>query len=168
MRGAVVDTNVGIVANGGHDRASIACQFECVRALREITGERGRKLALDSLQLIFAEYRRHLSLSGEPGPGDEFIRWVSQRMFDPDRCELVPITLLDGAGQRIAEFPDDPRLSEFDPSDRKFAAVAARSECHAAVLNAVDSGWVYHRGALAEHGVEVEFLCPDILAAPDV
>lgn len=59
------------------------------------------------------------------------------------------------------EFPTDPRLASFDASDRKFVAVAIKAGSKPPVLNAVDSDWWNHLSVLREHGVKVEFLCPD-------
>ena len=43
---------------------------------------------------------------------------------NPERCDLVEITLVDGLKINFEEFPDDPALADFDDDDRKFIAVA--------------------------------------------
>ena len=48
--------------------------------------------------------------------------------------------------------------NSFDPSDRKFLAVAVVAE--AVVLNATDSDWAEHGALMDSLGVEVCQLCP--------
>ena len=80
----VVDTNVGIVANLTTG-VSPECALSCVRALRNIT--EGGHLTLDANGLICAEYRRYLSMAGQPGTGDAFVRWVQTTSTTPT-CAL--------------------------------------------------------------------------------
>ena len=152
----VVDTGVPVVANGSAD-VSLECQLACVRLVRAIVD--GGHLVLDALELIFTEYRRQLSMSGQPGPGDEFMRWVSTNRFNQERCTRVPLTLVDGDTEGFQEFPVGGDLQSFDPADRKFAAVA--KEHPAPLVVAVDRGWSRHGQALRGAGVDLAFLCPD-------
>ena len=48
----------------------------------------------------------------------------------------------------------------FDPSDRKFLAVAVVAK--AVVLNATDSDWEEHAPLMEDLGVVVNQLCPDV------
>ena len=128
----------------------------CIQRLREIT-EKGH-LVLDEGGLIFGEYLRYLSLSGEPGVGDAFMRWVNDHQHDERFCTLIPLAVRpDGT---IVEFPAQTSLAQFDRSDEKFVAVAATHPDRPPIQVAVDRGWVRHRDALAEIEVEVQFLCP--------
>lgn len=159
-RAVVIDTNVGIAANSKAD-VSEACELRCIQRLREVT-KKGH-LVLDAEGQIFAEYLRYLSLSGEPGVGDAFMRWVNDHQHDERFCTLVPLTIKpDG---KIVEFPARQSLTGFDPSDEKFVAVAATHADKPPIQVAVDRGWVRHRDALAEAGIEIEFLCPDDISA---
>lgn len=101
---------------------------------------------------------RNLRSEGQPGPGDAFLKWVLTNRSNPQRCALVSLT---PQGDSFLEFPNDPDLEGFDPSDHKFAAVAHAHPDHPPVLNATDSDWWHYREALACHGVRVEFVCPD-------
>jgi hypothetical protein len=47
--------------------------------------------------------------------------------------------------------------ANFDPSDRKFAALARREQV--SVANATDSDWLDHRVTLNDNGIRVTFLC---------
>lgn len=159
-KAVVIDTNVGIVANSKAD-VSEACELTCIQRLKEVT--KNGHLVLDAGGQIFAEYLRYLSLSGEPGVGDAFMRWVNDHQHDEKSCTLVPLTVRpDG---QIVEFPTRQSLAGFDPSDEKFVAVAATHPDKPPIQVAVDRGWVRHRDALAEVEVEIEFLCPDDIGA---
>ncbi len=153
-----VDTNVPRVANSPHDptHAPPECVLECVRRVRELTANGG--LLLDDGWRIIREYQSQLRSIGQPGVGDAFLRAVLTRHADPSWCTLVPITA--HAERGFEEYPADPALTAFDPSDHMFVAVALAGPQPAVVLNAVDSDWWEHRDALQRNGVRVEFLCP--------
>jgi hypothetical protein len=158
----IVDVNVGIAANGEADVCA-ACELTCIEWLQAIM-ERGL-VAIDDGGRIFDEYMTHLRLAGEPNVGDEFIKWVHDNEWQPERCERVPITPTND-GWMFAEFPHDPALANFDRSDRKYVAVAAACAAlvgPATILNATDSDWKHHQAALAANGVPVVHLCPDEL-----
>jgi hypothetical protein len=147
----VMDTNVAIVANFRTPQASDGCVEACIAALLEIR-ER-RRILLDEDGQILEEYRRYLSPSGQPGAGDAFFKWLWSNQVNPEHCRQV----------RGGEFPDDPDLARFDRSDRKFVVVAIASGERPPVLNATDSDWWEHRDALSRHGVEIHFLCPELM-----
>jgi len=160
MKAFVVDTNVPIVANGQADHADSDCILACLKALEEV---RRTKIVLDDDLRIVSEYFHKLSRSGEPGPGDAFVKWAYDNQANPARCEQVHITPKPGAREDYEEFPEDPQLEGFDPSDRKFAAAARASQLKPKVLNAVDTDWWRARRPLARRGVHVEFLCPQAM-----
>lgn len=154
-----VDTNVPVTANGDAPQASAECERACREKLREITDGRIR-LVLDDRFEIFKEYLSNLSLRGEPGVGDVFLKWVHDHQFNPERCDRVPVAPHPTRGYE--QFPDDESLAGFDPADRKFAAVARISR--APVLNAVDSDWWDYERVLSRHGIAVKFACEDQVA----
>ena len=110
--------------------------------------------------LILREYMDNLSMSGQPGSGDYFMKWVWSVQADVTYCQQVYITPLGDDQGNFAEFPDDARLMAFDRSDRKFVAAALGSGNMPDVLNAVDPDWADHFVALSEAGVNIIFLCP--------
>lgn len=77
----VVDTNVGILANNENQSVSATCVIACVEALKLVRGS--CRLAVDDGNRIVDEYRRNLSLSGRPGVGDAFMKWVWDNQFNP-------------------------------------------------------------------------------------
>ena len=106
------------------------------------------------------EYMGKLSLSGQPGFGDAFLRWAWDNQANPERSEQVEIHFRGNDGEDYEEFPDDSALDKFDPSDRKFVAVALGSKAIQKILNAVDRDWWNYRKELERHGVRIKFLCP--------
>lgn len=163
MSAVVIDTNVAVVANGRACQASKSCVVRCIQRLLNVR-DRDR-VVLDDGMRILREYMSNLSMSGQPGPGDYFMKWLWQNQSVPARCEQVSIIPLPDDPEDFQEFPKDDRLSAFDRSDRKFVAVAKASENSPAVLNATDSDWWDHREALSDNGVTIEFLCPELFEA---
>lgn len=155
----VVDTNVLIVANNKAPQASLECVLSCIEYLNNL--RKSDILVIDNNWLIINEYRRKNSVSGQPGVGDAFLKWVLTNRTNSKHCEEVPITQL--AENDFAEFPRSSSLAGFDPSDRKFVAVAVAHPQRPAIANAVDSDWRNFESALAEHGIKVDFLCPELL-----
>lgn len=156
----IVDTNVALVANRKSEQASEVCEQACIDRILEITsGE--VKLALDDERRIIEEYRNKLNPDGQPGVGDEFLKWVEINWTNEERCDRVSITLIEASETKFKEFPDDPALQNFDPDDRKFVAVACAHSERPPILQAVDSAWWDFREAFSRHGVKVKFICRD-------
>lgn len=158
----VVDTNVAVAANGSSPGTSLECEDACREKLLAITRGRAR-LILDDWHEIFDQYRRHLSLSGQPGVGDLFLKWVHDHQYDARSCERVMLT--QHPTRVYVEFPDDPELAAFHRDDRVFACAAMASRSRARVLNALDSDWWEFERALARHGVRVVHVCGDRVKA---
>jgi len=154
----IVDTNVLLVASKKAPQASENCELVCEKYLQNLmhTGV----LVIDGQWLIIKEYMNKNSQSGQPSAGDKFLKWVLLNHTNTDRCEKVAITQI--AENNFAEFPKSPSLEKFDPSDRKFVAVALTHHAKPAIANAVDSDWHNHKQALVQHGVKLNFLCPEI------
>ena len=159
---AVVDTNVPKTANLSKNPASISddlvfCVAQCVNAIENIIKKGG--LVMDEGDDIYNEYRKQLSMSGEPGIGDKFLKWVHNYRFGPS-SDRVSITKM---GDSYDEFPNHDGLSNFDISDRKFVAVANAHPEKPPILEATDSKWWGWKDALEESGIIVNFLCPDYI-----
>ena len=160
MAAVVMDTNVAVVANAKTPQAGLDCVSACISTLIEARDR--HRVLLDDQGMILEEYRRRLSPSGQPGPGDAFFKWLWDNHWNADHCRHVPVTPVPGQ-RSFEEFPDDPDLATFDRSDRKFVAVALASGEQPPILNASDTDWWNHRQALSRHGVEVRFLCPELM-----
>lgn len=156
MSRCIVDTNVPIVANGRPDPddarpPSFVCRMAALNFLTALV-ENG-KVLVDDAGAIITEYRRHLNPKGQPGVGDRFYQLILQSA--PKRVERLPLpTREDG------EYEDLPQMLidiGFDPSDRKFAAMAKRYVTP--VYNATDSDWLEDAEVLQLAGIEVRQLC---------
>jgi hypothetical protein len=155
-RPCLVDTNVPVVANGHSPQAGDDLVEKCIDVLLEITNAGG--LVIDSEGRIFEEYRQNLNLSGQPGTGDLFMKWVQDHQWIPELCERRDVTCLDEAEQEFAEFPATDTLEDFDRGDRKFVAVANAGEPKRPILEAVDFKWWGWRQALQTVGIQVVFV----------
>ena len=152
----VVDTNVAIVANAGEaTNADMRCQLSCTERLETLVKE--EVVALDERQAILAEYAKHLSYAGRPGVGDMFFKNLFDNQYQDERVQLIAITECEDANRGYEELP----RNTFDPSDRKFLAVAVASG--AVVLNATDSDWGEEWKLMNKLKVEIVELCPHIL-----
>ena len=155
----VLDTNVAVVSNGKTAQASWDCVDSCIAAIRHV--QESQILLLDDRGLILDEYRRNFNMSGQPGLGDAFFTFIWNNQANERHCRKVAAT--PNAERGFAEFPDDPSLAKFDMDDRKFVAVAIASGSAPKILNASDTDWRNHRQALERNGVEIEFLCPELM-----
>jgi hypothetical protein len=154
----LVDTNVCVVANGLAPQASDDCRLRCIALLDSVRRE--STLLVDSLELILEEYLDNLSVTGQPGPGDAFLKWLWDNQGYADILVRIPIHQAPPP-QYFVEFPRADNLVGFDPSDRKFVAVAIASGLNPPIHNAVDSDWWRYGEPLAANGVRVVNICPD-------
>lgn len=161
MNAFVIDVNVAIVANKQSSQADDRCISACVDLLIKI--QSSGKVVLDDGMLILDEYMHNLSMSGQPGLGDYFMRWLWENQALAERCERVIITPIGSDGKNFQEFPDDPALAQFDPDDRKYVAVACASRNRPTIMNAVDSDWKIYALALQKSGLSIKNICPQCL-----
>ena len=159
----LVDTNVPKTANSANDPARIPdelieCVQACVAAIDHVIHK--GQLVLDAGNEIFDEYRQQLCMSGQPGIGDAFMKWVHDTQWGSREENRVVITK---NGDSYDEFPDHVGLQEFDRSDRKFVAVANAHIKKPPILQATDSKWWGWNEALEAVGIIVIFLCPDYI-----
>lgn len=163
MNAVVIETNVIAVANDMAEQAGPGCVIACLDALE---AARKNVIVIDSGGLCLDEYFRYADRSGQPKAGDAFARWLCERHY-MEHCEQVDITPKAGSVTDFEEFPDDPDLGGFDPSDRKFVAIAKASKHDPTILNAADTDWWHHREPLERNGIKIKFLCPELMKARD-
>jgi len=154
---AVVDTNVLLVANLGHDEISEDCVEACVKALNEV--QSSGMVVIDDQYLILEEYQHKTNSHSPKGVGDAFLKWLLQNQANPAKVVQVPVTPM--ANDRFDEFPNADLQDRFDPPDRKFVAVAASDGGSAPILQAADCKWLDWWQTLNQHKIKVRFLCPD-------
>ena len=153
---SIVDTNVILVANGQHADVLPDCVIACTQRLQSIMAE--ARVAIDDAFEILLEYQNKTTPKTGNRPGDAFVKWILQNNANPHRCDRIAIQA--NVQRGYEEFPDDDRLANFDPPDRKFVAVAAAHPEHPPILQAADSKWLAWEPALNEHEITVDFLCP--------
>lgn len=158
----IVDTNVAITANKvfhhNLEEDLSHCVLACVHAIEAVISSK-KNLVIDSGDEIYHEYMKNLGLNRQPGVGYAFMKWVHDHRWQFPEKNRVPITpTQDG---NYEEFPEDSELSEFDPSDRKFIAVANSHPDKPVILQATDSKWLGWEKALLNNGIKVHFLCPE-------
>ncbi|WBA40699.1 hypothetical protein [Hymenobacter canadensis] len=149
----IIDTNVPLTANGVSS-AGPAC---VLAASERILATQNQIIVLDDEFNIISEYQNKLSSSGQPGPGDAFLKWVLQNRANPLRCETIALNCNEDGS--YSDFPDDEGLDKFDLSDRKFVALAIAHAGNPPIVNATDTDWYIHIEALERCGISVEFLC---------
>ena len=154
---AVVDTNVLLVASGAHDEAGPECVRNCASVLSQFFTDK-RRLVLDRAQEILKEYESNVDWRGQPSLAKEMLIWIYTNQANPSRIDLVDLTPVPDK-RRYAEFPQHEGLASFDPSDRKFVAVAAAHPERPPIYQAADSKWVGWQPALKESGIDVKFVC---------
>ena len=159
----VVDTNVATTANGANDGAPADCVVASAKALQAVM-KRGH-VFLDADGRIVDEYRGNLRAQGQPGPGDAFLKWVLTHEWGGQYVTRVAITPKPGGQDEFNELPSPPNGTVYDPSDRKFLAVAATHSDHPPILQSFDSKWWGWQSALAEVNVAIHFLCPQAIEA---
>lgn len=157
----IVDTNVPVNANLANAPEKIpdnmlACVQNCIEAIRHVINEKG--LVIDSGDEIYSEYLNNLSLSGQPGLGDFFMKWVHNNRWSLPDSNRVAISK---NGESYNEFPVHDGLENFDNSDRKFVSVANAHPAKPPILQATDSKWWGWQKALKDVGITVYFLCPE-------
>lgn len=155
MRAVVVDTNVILVANDRHAEVSRRCVVTCAERLKAIV-DQGRVVIDDAFEIL-SEYQNKTEPYVGKRPGDAFLKWLLQNKSNTRRCDQV--SLKEHAQRGFESFPEDNRLRTFDPSDRKFVAVASAHPDRPPILQAADSKWLAWQEALIDHGLAVEFLC---------
>lgn len=161
----IVDTNVPKVANRALAPDKIpqeltGCVLSCIEAVEHVINK--GNLVIDAGGDIFDEYRQQLSMKGQPGMGDKFLKWVHDHQWKISEIDRVKITKTDG---QYDQFPEHDGLKKFDLSDRKFVAVANAHPDKPTILQATDSKWWGWKEALAEVGIHVHFVCPDYIKA---
>lgn len=161
----IVDTNVPKTANLAVAPENIpldltGCVVSCIEAIEHIVQKGG--LVLDKGGEIFDEYRQQLSMKGQPGIGDRFLKWVHDNQWKIPDTDRVAITK---NGDSYNEFPTSENLLGFDSSDKKYVAVANAHNEKPPIMQATDSKWWGWKDALTEVGITVHFLCPKYVEA---
>ena len=114
-------------------------------------------LVLDDGWEILGEYAKNVDQWKPSGIARAFFIWLhNNRLKFPseDRVHITP------SENGYAEFPDLEEFTNFDPSDKKFVAVAY---AHAAnpkptIYVSDDSKWQWYSEGFSKAGIKIEFL----------
>lgn len=153
MTQVVIDTNVMVVANHQNGLAVKTCVSACIQYL--VHAREKCVVLLDDADQVRAEYAGALSQGRPYQVGAQFLMHIYQNQFNEKHVLRVQLET-DPEGGYVA-FPAADELQDFDPSDRKFAALAVVAGVP--VTNAVDSDWALSLAALEANGIKVNFLC---------
>jgi hypothetical protein len=151
MTDYVIDTNVWIMVDRLpdeiQDHDELDCHLQCVDWLSNfVRGE--DRLVVDWDYKILGEYRRHAAR------GELFNRWLNQ-LERQNRLIVNYQVQFDAQGYAVV--PES--LAEFDPSDKKFIAVARDYNPILLIVNATDTDWAKSREILEAEGITVQELC---------
>ena len=160
-RDTIVDSNVLVVANHGTPEAPPCCVRRAIRCLQRIREE--CCIRLDDKYNILREYRKQFDERSLQGVGFQFFIWVHDNQANTKHCRRVVVT--PDEERVFEEFPDDNDLAGFDRDDRVFVAVALGGVERVPIVNAADRDWWEYRSAFERHGIEIEFLCPDLMSS---
>lgn len=154
MKAVIADTNVVLVSVGAFEAdggcPTLQLKTWCVDlVVRLMRGE--LELVIDASREIVEEYFKKVP---QFPLGQEFIKWLSQNIWTGSTVRRVAIRKNKSG---YAEFPADPKLAEFDRSDRKFIAVAVADGGKSTICEATDGKWWKWAKALKSHGIRVAF-----------
>jgi hypothetical protein len=156
----IIDTNVPISA--GAEQVEPACQWECIQLLKQVLGYEVRVL-MDRQGAIWREYRKHMYPDPNPDVGLAY-QFLAHLL---DYSAVYYLELAQDEDGNWQAYPDDSELANFDPSDKKWVALAKTYEQEtgqiAPIVNATDSDWLHFETILAKHGIQLELLCRDLL-----
>lgn len=147
----MVDTNVLITANGPIG-GNPECAANAARYVQDITSN--HVLLEDNLGETLAEYKRHLSGSGQPGVGDAFFKWYMNNRWTKERIEQVDFDLTRTLSSYVPA-----ALQAFDNDDHKWIAIFLEGGAQE-IANCSDSDWARCKDALSSAGILVNEICP--------
>jgi len=163
----IIDTNVPMTA--GNRVADIPddlllCAKACIEFIQElIKKDSGVRVVLDSNHLVLNEYEKNIkSLRGEDNLATYFLHWIYEYLAKIQPDDFFPLTEL--SENEYAEYPNHiSELKSFDPSDKKFIALAFVHKESPVIIEATDSKWWGIKDILKDEGIEVMFLCEEYI-----
>ena len=96
------------------------------------------------------------------GLASNFLMHIIQNYGNAERVLRIPLIRKENG--EYVDWPQDPTLTNFDPDDQKWVALARAfrqktGEC-APIAYAIERDWDDYRTALKRHGVQLDHLCP--------
>ena len=155
MSEVVVDTNVWVMPEARDTEPSrVECAEVCRQWLSELRTS-NRSLVVDEQWAIMREYRDNIPKSGF---ADRLLRELQKQAG-----RIIWVAIQFESDGQTAILPSALGLQNFDPSDRKFVAVALARDPHSPIYNAADPDWRQHTRLILAAGLTVVELCPNAL-----
>lgn|GEM_PF-2840754 len=158
----IVDTNVPLTAVTTDVHIPLLCRQACVQLIARIL--RGEVIVVvDDQNEVLQEYRRNMHPDPNPSAGlaSQFLMYLLTHQWNRERVYRAPLEK-DSHGNYL-DFPPESALATFDPSDRKWVAIAVRVNREMGqdvrICNATDSDWLNFKQVFAQLGILIEFLC---------
>lgn len=156
----IVDTNVFLGAGqkiSDWSEKQIACSESCKKVIDFVRNRTIDKIVVDSGGEILREYLHNLKTHSGQNQAS-MVKLIAELIHS--RVLYRKITKV--ADNDYAEFPKDPRLADFDGSDKKFVAVANAEDPRLPILQSMDGKWWKWAKPLHDIGIEVLFTDPVI------
>ena len=164
MKHMIIDTNVPLKAADLHpqDEVNRKCSLACLSFVSKLMESNDVAITLDAGREILKEYQRKIDTHSDDNVASQFLVWVFRNMLT-ERVVQYQITKI--GNNTYAEFPNSPDLIRFDPSDRKFVALAKVDPSSPNIYNGSDTDWWNFREALERVDVHIVFLCEEYMRA---
>jgi len=154
----VIDANVLATADGLADQASGSCITDSVDV---ILAARDDSVILDADGEVLRQYKRCYRASSPPSVAQEFLIYILNNEYVEPKVHRINAEL--NVDRGYEDFPIDPALDGFDRDDRVYVAVALASGLTPPIQNATDRDWWEFREPLGAAGIEVNFICRDLM-----
>ncbi len=162
MNCCIIDTNVLYLAGTPIDEIpddQLLCAQKCIAFLKGFMNNPQAKIVIDDAREIYKEYvgAYKKAKSNSPNLALRFFKWLFSYLQNIPSEDLVHLTPGPQKGE-YAEYPSHPDLALFDPSDRKFIAVANAHPKHPPIVEGTDSKWWGIKDVLKKFGIRVVFV----------
>lgn len=159
----IVDTNVPLVAAGKHEHATVSCRRSCVDFVNSVLNG-DVCLVLDEHREVLSEYRSNMYPDPNPSSGlaNNFLMYIISNYGIRERVQRLILSWSEDGEYNT--WPRDLELLKFDPSDRKWVALAVAFEQETGqkvpITYAIDRDWDDNQEALKRCGIKLNPLCP--------
>lgn len=161
MKHLIIDTNVPLKAANLHpvDEIDHKCSKACLSFIKDLM-ESEDIIVLDKGREILKEYQKKIDTNVEDNVASLFLSWIFRNLLSE---KVVQYQITKIGNNNYAEFPTSPKLQKFDPSDRKFVALAKAAHETPYIYNGSDTDWWVYKEVLEENGIHIVFLCEDYM-----
>ena len=157
----IIDTNLIYLSKtpvADIPKEMLECARKCSIFLEGFLKEKDPKIVLDKNLLIYKEYRQaYESLKNSaPNVATIFCDWFFKYLQKIPQNDFI--FLKTDASGNFVDYPSSQSFDKFDPSDRKFIALANAHHEHPPIVEASDCKWWGIKDDLKAIGLEVKFI----------